>query len=164
MAPSQNSRLLIPVGNFGPWARAIARCVVEMERAPETDVFLLHVFDEEAEQATADQTEGVDSSTDIDALAETLSAVKTAGNVLTAAKFEYSTLGVLANDLGPGILTAATQHDVDRIYMHSRERSPTGKAVFGSTIAHVLSNATVPVVVLPSGATRNRTDRPNVLK
>ena len=160
MASSQSTLILVPIDNFGPWARAIAQQLIEIEQADETHSLLLHVFDEETRQATVSQSYGFDRETGLDTLAKSLSGVQAAGEVLDDAGFEYSAVGISGEDRGSGILSAAEECAASRIYMHSRKRSPTGKAIFGSTIAYILSNATVPVVVLPNDATRGHIERP----
>lgn len=158
MASPQETLILVPIDNFGPWAQAIAQQLVEIEQADEIRPLLLHVFDEETKQAAISQSDAFDEGTDLNTLAKSLSGVQAAGEVLDDAGFEYSTVGVSGENLGIGILNVAEECAVSRIYMHSRKRSPTGKAIFGSTIAHILSNATVPVVVLPNDATRGHTE------
>lgn len=147
-----NERALIPVSNFDPWSRAIARTVTTIEEAAQTTPLLLHVFDEETKHM-ATKTADLNESDTLDTLAESRSGVRAAGSVLADAGFDYEVHGVECENLGQAILEATTDETVDRLYMYSRRRSPAGKAVFGSTIGYVLSNATVPVVVLPSNAT-----------
>lgn len=148
------SQALIPVSPFNPWARAIARTLVEIEDADDIQVTLLHVFDNEDKQATLEVTNN-ESTVNLDKLAELKSGVKTASKILSDAGFEHETKGVESDSLSRGILTVADEEEIDRIYMYNRKRSPVGKTVFGSTIQNVLSNATVPVIVLPADATVN---------
>lgn len=122
-----------------------------MEDSADVTVLLLHVFDAETRRALVDKETPEDDT--LDALAASRSGVRAASDVLSDADITYEIRGLEASDLGPAILDVVADEDVDRIYMYNRKRSPAGKAVFGSTIAYVLSNATVPVVVLPDDAT-----------
>lgn len=143
-------RILIPVSNFSPWSRAITRTLVRIENSADVSVLLLHVFDTETRRTVVKENTEDDT---LDALAASRSGVRAASDVLSDADITHEIRGFEAPDLGPAILDVVVDEDVDRIYMYNRKRSPAGKAVFGSTIAYVLSNATVPVVVLPDDAT-----------
>lgn len=122
-----------------------------MEDSAGVTVLLLHVFDAETRRVLVDKETPEDDT--LDALAASRSGVRAASDVLSDADITYEIRGLEAPDLGPAILDVVADEDIDRIYMYNRKRSPAGKAVFGSTIAYVLSNATVPVVVLPDDAT-----------
>lgn len=53
--------------------------------------------------------------------------------------------------IADGILDAAEDIDPDQIVMGGRDRSPTGKAVFGSVTQRVVLNAGRPVTVVVQG-------------
>ncbi|GAB3672825.1 hypothetical protein GCM10028856_26680 [Halopiger thermotolerans] len=53
--------------------------------------------------------------------------------------------GRIADDTGAAIVNAATEVDADRIVISGPNRSPTGKAIFGSPAQYALRNAPCPV-------------------
>lgn len=138
--------ILLPVSTFGPWARATAETIAEMENADTITVHLLHVVTEE--RASVENFETASSS--LDTLVRELSSVTTAIETLNAAGVDHEVIGVEANTLARGILETAEHVDSDRIYLFGRRRSSVGKAVFGSTLQQVIANANVPVVVVPA--------------
>lgn len=144
--------LLAPVRNFDPWARAVAETIVEMEAPNEATVHLIHIFDESERVSTAENL-GVSDQMPLDELAARKSGVKRATNVVEAAGFETVVHGDESETPSQVILSTIETHDIDRVYVYSRKRSPVGKAVFGSSIQDLLFNAPVPVVVLPADAT-----------
>lgn len=48
-------------------------------------------------------------------------------------------------EVGPELVSLADAADADLLFIQGRSRSPTGKALFGSTAQAVLLNATCPV-------------------
>lgn len=146
--------LLAPVRNFDPWARAVAETITEMESPNEATVHLIHIFDEAERESTAKNL-GVSDQIPLDELAARKSGTKEATNVVEAAGFETVVHGDESDSPSQAILSSIETHDIDRVYVYSRKRSPVGKAVFGSSIQDLLFNAPVPVVVLPADAARS---------
>jgi len=53
-------------------------------------------------------------------------------------------------DRGPTVVSLAEEYDADRVVIGGRERSPAGKAVFGSTAQEILLSAPCPVTFVRS--------------
>lgn len=137
-------RVLAPIGSFRPWAKAVADTIIDIEET-KTKVTLLHVH--------LDPTDQAGSDTSLEEWAASRPAVETTTELLTSNGFDVELCARPADDLGRAILDTAADRAVDRLYLYARRRSSTGKAVYGSTLQRVITNATVPVVVIPSGAT-----------
>jgi nucleotide-binding universal stress UspA family protein len=65
---------------------------------------------------------------------------------------ESTTLNVRAGEPALAILAAARECDAALIVMGTRGRGAVGRAVFGSTTAQVLRDATLPVAIVPPDA------------
>lgn len=89
-----------------------------------------------------EQLEGVDGTpTDV---AERLGSVRRATKALAAAGVDYEVEGVVGRP-GEAIESLAERAGADRVFVGGRKRSPTGKAVFGSTAQNILLSAPCPV-------------------
>jgi nucleotide-binding universal stress UspA family protein len=86
-----------------------------------------------------------DSEVTPDRVAERIAAVRDLGEALDAADVEYEVRGALG-DSGEGIVDLADAADADLVLVGGRTRSPTGKAVFGSTAQEVMLSASSPVL------------------
>lgn len=142
--------ILFPVANHDRWTRTVANVVTDIENQRETRAIVVYRFtDDDLESIVTNlETSEVEN---IDELAARRSGVKEVVTQLEQNGIDCRVRGVKTTDTdGKAILSIAADVDADRIYIYSRKRSPTGKAIFGSDLQHVLFNATVPVVVIPS--------------
>lgn len=109
-------------------------------------VTVLHVFSEEAFESAADRLEpdGAAAETTPESIARRLIPVQTAVNGLEDVGVDHEIRSVIG-EVSDEIQTVAESIDADRIVIGGRNRSPTGKAVFGSTAQSVMLEATAPV-------------------
>ncbi|GKZ14562.1 hypothetical protein HAL_24430 [Haladaptatus sp. T7] len=144
--------ILLPLRNYRPWAEAVAGAAAAVESSDVT-ALLLYVFDEEERASTRANIDD-DGSMTVDDLAARKSGIVAAREILQDAGVSVEVRGrEQVETTADSILTVSDEADVDRLYLYGRKRSPTGKAVFGSTLQRVLLNATVPVTVVPSNVT-----------
>jgi len=110
------------------------------------DVVVAHVFESQSSvNESLSRLEGVDGTpTDV---ARRLGSVRRATKAMEAAGVEFRVEGVVG-DPGEAIADLATRVDADRVFVGGRKRSPTGKAVFGSTAQQILLSAPCPVTFI----------------
>lgn len=145
--------ILLPVGNFRPWTRTVATALKEIESKGVT-VVLLYIFEDQEVTSTRVDT-GSDASKKTDALAARKSGLNTVREELKASNLEVEVRGMKREgERADDILSFVEEEDIDRIYTYGRKRSPVGKAVFGSSLQRLLSNSSVPVIVIPSNVDR----------
>lgn len=124
---------------------ALTETVVDVAGPAGADVVLAHVFtDEEFERAA--------SRLDFDELEEVApldvanrhATVRDIGDRLDDAGIEYRITSAIGNH-GESIVDLASEEDADLVVVGGRKRSPTGKAVFGSTAQTVMMESPAPV-------------------
>lgn len=143
--------ILLPLRNYRPWARAVANVAANTE-SDDVSALLLHVFDEDELSSTRENIDSSGSMTTND-LAARKSGIAAAREILREANLSVEVRGrEQEKTTADSILTVAEEAEVERLYLYGRKRSPTGKAVFGSTLQRILFNATVPVTVVPANA------------
>ncbi|SHG44836.1 universal stress protein [Halobaculum gomorrense] len=116
---------------------------IEVASATGARIVVAHAFEtqEDVDEALS-QLEGVDGTpSDV---ARRLEGIRRAMKALEAAGVEYAVEGVVG-DPGDAIAELAERVGADRVFVGGRKRSPTGKAVFGSTAQQIMLSAPCPV-------------------
>jgi len=141
--------ILIAVGE-GDTERldALASTAIDIAGPAGATVELAHVFTEaEYEQAKSNLDFGDQSEVTPAAVAKRYRTVRELGDAMEEAGIEFGWHGSLSNGTSEGerIVELAETVGADLVIVGGRKRSPTGKAVFGSTAQEVLLNAPCPV-------------------
>ncbi|MFB6139105.1 MAG: universal stress protein [Halosimplex sp.] len=134
----------------------IGRFVEETAKVAEPSgatVTVLHVFTDEELRDVVDQLDfDPDAgSPDPDAVAQRLGSVRRVTEGLEDAGVDYEVRGEVG-EASDRITGVAEEIAADRIVIGGRRRSPTGKAVFGSTAQSVILDAPSPVTFVRSEA------------
>lgn len=138
--------ILVPVDESAEAAAALEHAV---EFHPDAKITLLHVI-EYTEKKTSlsrggrGQDEGWYAAKREDAT-ELLESVR---DSVDRQQVDIETV-IEDGDPAPEIVAFADEHNIDAIVMGIRQRSPTGKVIFGSTAQSVLLSADCPVVAVP---------------
>lgn len=108
-------------------------------------VVIAHVFTEDEYEATLRNLR-IDDPDDVsaDEVAGRHATVRSIAGVLEEAGVDYEIRGAIG-DHGDSIVGLAEDADADLTIVGGRKRSPTGKAVFGSTAQEVMLSAPCPV-------------------
>lgn len=129
----------------------LTEAVIDVGQAADVTVVLLHVFsqsayDEGVEEAGYDPDDPPPANT----LATRLESIDAISQSLEEAGVEYRVRGEIG-EVTESIVRTVEETDSDLLYIGGRRRSPTGKAVFGSTVHRLMMNAPCPVVFVRAG-------------
>ncbi|WP_436348643.1 universal stress protein [Natronorubrum sp. FCH18a] len=132
-------------------SEAIMETVLATAKPADATVVLAHVFtDDEYEQRLSQLEFDPDrESVSPDRVADRYAAIQDLRSSLEEADLEYEIRGAVGEQ-GPMIVELATEVDADRVVVAGRQRSPVGKAVFGSTAQEVLLSSPCPVTFVCS--------------
>ncbi|QCS41477.1 universal stress protein [Natrinema versiforme] len=124
----------------------LAEAVLEVAKPADATVVLAHVFTSNEYDEVLDRLEfDTDADTvDPDAVAARHSTIHDLESVLEEHGVDYEVQGGVGEH-GPTIVDLAASTEADRVIVGGRRRSPTGKAVFGSTAQEVMLSAPCPV-------------------
>lgn len=124
----------------------LAEEIVSVAEPADAEVVLTHVFDSEEFEGIKERL-GVDADSESaapDAVAERHTTTRRLSEALGEAGVRHSVHGAVG-DLADEVVETAESLGADRVVVGGRRRSPTGKAVFGSTAQEVMLSAPCPV-------------------
>ncbi|SDJ40095.1 universal stress protein [Natronorubrum texcoconense] len=129
----------------------LAKSVVEVAKPADATVVLAHVFtsSEYDDVLTRLEFDRATDEIDPDDVARRHQSIIDLRTVLDEHDVDHVIKGAIGEH-GPTIVDLATSNDADRVIVGGRRRSPTGKAVFGSTAQEVLLSAPCPVTFVRS--------------
>lgn len=126
-------------------AEKLARTAGDIAGPAGANVVLVHVFtDEEYEKTLANLRVDDPDETTPDEAARRHATIRTIGDTLDAAAIDFEVQGAVGEHT-ESIVDVAEQAGADLVIVGGRRRSPTGKAVFGSTAQEVMLSAPCPV-------------------
>lgn len=126
----------------------LAETAADIAGSSGATVALGHVFTEnEYAKATENLDFDRDSEVTPDVIAHRYLTIRKLSDAMEDAGVTYTEHGRLADgtDVGEGIVDLAGEIGADLVVIGGRKRSPSGKALFGSTVQEVLLNAPCPV-------------------
>jgi nucleotide-binding universal stress UspA family protein len=144
--------LVVAVGpNDDARTEELIEAILDIAEPTGASVVLLHVFTEKAydkgvEEAGFDD----DDRPSPTELAARLEAIDAIAADLEAADVSYDIRGSIGAE-GETIIRETEAVGGDLLYLSGRKRSPTGKAVFGSTSHRIMMNASCPVLFVREG-------------
>ncbi|NKE35376.1 universal stress protein [Natronococcus sp. JC468] len=124
----------------------LAETVIEVAAPADATVVLAHIFTQDEYNEVLENLE-MDAESDQvrpDEVAARHSTIRDIQRELDEAGVDYDVRGDIG-DHGSTIVELATGVAADRVVVGGRRRSPTGKAVFGSTAQEVLLSSPCPV-------------------
>jgi len=127
---------------------ALAQAVRDVAGPAGAEVVIAHVFTEE-QFAEFTERMDFDGSADPDEVAARHGTVRDLRDAFEGSGIDISVRGSVG-DHGPEVVGLCETVAADMVFVGGRRRSPTGKAVFGSTAQEILLEAPCPVTFVRS--------------
>lgn len=125
----------------------------KLAKGVDAELLLLHVTTEEEFQnkrSTLENVAGLNAEYNVDnARSGAQQFAQKIGKEVLDDDIEFTAMGRIGN-LQEQILNTASKENIDHIFIHGKQRSPTGKAVFGDTAQAIILNFDGPVTVTTS--------------
>lgn len=131
----------------------LAEETIHVAGPTEAEVVLVHVFTSEGFDEIREKLD-IDAESEEarpDAVATRHATTRTISGELSAADVDHTIRGSVGDRAGE-IVELAEEVGADRVMVGGRDRSPTGKAVFGSVAQEVLLTAPCPVTFVRDDA------------
>ena len=128
-------------------AEQLASITEEVAGPAGASVVLGHVFTEDEYGNTLDRLDMNPDDTSPDEVADRNVTVRELRDRFEAAGIDVAHRGGVG-ERAPGVVGFAEETDADLLVVGGRRRSPTGKAVFGSTAQEILLDAPCPVTLV----------------
>lgn len=122
--------------------------VIDVAGPTDASVVLAKAYEKEEYEKQVDKLD-FDGSPTTDEVARRSRSVRNIATSLDESGIEYEIRGVVG-EKGDAFVDLANSVGPDLLYVQGKDRSPTGKALFGSTAQKVLLNAPCPVTYVQS--------------
>lgn len=129
----------------------LTEAILDIAEPTGASVVFVHAFSEKAfDSGVAEAGFDPDDPPSPDELATRLECIDTISATLEETDVSYDVRGVVGSE-AESVLNEIAEIDGDLLYLSGRKRSPTGKAVFGSTAHRLMMNSTCPVLFVREG-------------
>jgi nucleotide-binding universal stress UspA family protein len=138
--------ILLGLDSESEYTDQLTEETIDLARGTGASVVVLHVFTAPGYENAIERL-GIDPDSEAvspDEVAQRLTVVRDVTSRLAETDIDYRVIGAVGES-SDEITSAAETLDADRVLVGGRERSPTGKAVFGSTAQSVILSAPCPV-------------------
>ncbi|WP_435098681.1 universal stress protein [Halarchaeum sp. P4] len=122
----------------------LASTLVDLAAPLDADVVLAHVFTDDEYDSTLNNLNVSGDDVTSDEVARRHATIRTISRELDDVGVDFTVRGAIGPH-GEQIVGLAEDEDADLVIVGGRKRSPTGKAVFGSTAQEVMLSAPCPV-------------------
>ena len=126
----------------------LVEATMDVVEPSDATVYLLYLFPDGDYESTLERMdiEPTSGALSPDEVAARHDSVRTPASMLDAHDIDYEIRGVAGGDASGQVVKRADELDADLVVVAGRQRSPTGKAMFGDHAQQVLLNAATPVL------------------
>jgi nucleotide-binding universal stress UspA family protein len=133
-------------------AKTLTREAGKLAAGVDADLTLLHVTDEDEYDEQREQLAKISRGDSTYSVGQAVEGARAYAadigrEVLDDVDIAYETVGSLG-DRAETVLTEVRRRDCDHVFLAGKNRSPTGKAVFGDDTQRIILDSSVPVTVV----------------